>query len=149
MASVRPTELPAYAPKLLALVSAVVVGSPFQARCTWPMAVVVLRAEARRVTSRRDFANWLKANDLARLSHECVTRKMKPGFVLVFLDLDAADVPVTGFLAFDLARATREFAREIGHVTRVVADGELRRAPRTPAFGSTSPHKEKPHEFRP
>jgi beta-phosphoglucomutase-like phosphatase (HAD superfamily) len=65
--------------------------SPFRGRAAWPLAVVVVRLrEAPTVTDRATFAHWLASNDLPELARECRNRKVRPGAVLVFVDVEAA-----------------------------------------------------------
>lgn len=89
------------------LVAPVLVGSPFERRSTWASACVVLRREEKRVTSRGDFAHWLAANALPMQARECLSRRVPPGHVLVWLEVDAVDVAAATFVLFDLATAVR------------------------------------------
>lgn len=92
---------------LLSLVAPALVGSPFERRARWGSAVVVIRPEEKRVTSRGDFAHWLASNDLHTAAKECIARKVPPGHVLVWLEVDVPDVAAAGFVVFDLAGAAR------------------------------------------
>ena len=91
--------------RLLGLVASTLVGSPFQRRSRWSSAVVILRVEEKRVTSRADFASWLRANDLRPAARECMARRLHHGNVLVWIDVDAEAVAVAGFLIVDLDHA--------------------------------------------
>jgi hypothetical protein len=97
--------------RLLPLVAPVLLGSPFQTRSRWPSAVVALREEERRITSRSCFAQWLATNDLVALSHECIARRVPSGSLLVYVDLDLVDVATTGFLVLDVDEALSYVAR--------------------------------------
>lgn len=103
---------PAVDPRLLAMVASVLVGSPFEHRARWPHAVVVLRREERRVTSRADFAGWLVANDLGAAAREATRRKVPPGSVLAWLEVDVPEVAAAGFVVVPLTRALAERRHE-------------------------------------
>jgi hypothetical protein len=81
--------------------------SPFALRARWGSAVVILRGEERRVTSRADFAGWLAANDLRSAAHECLARHVRPGNILAWVEIDTPDVAAARFVMLDLARALR------------------------------------------
>ncbi len=91
--------------RLAGMISSVLVGSPFAPWPRWPRAVVILRPPEKRVTSRGDFAGWLAANDLPGPARECITRRVKPGQILVWLDTDSSVAAVAQFMVFDLAAA--------------------------------------------
>lgn len=105
-----PLRDPEVASRLLPLVAVALAGSAFEHRSRWPQAVVVLRAEEKRVTSRGDFTHWLIAHDLGAAARECTSRKLPTGHVLVWLEVDVPDVAAAGFLVFDLAAAMKEAA---------------------------------------
>lgn len=99
-----------HAGDLLAAVAPVLVGSPFECRSRWPHAVVVLRGEGKRVTSRGDFAGWLAANDLGAKARECTTRKVLPGHVLCWVEVDTSEVAAAEFRVLDVVGALRASA---------------------------------------
>lgn len=99
---------PAVDPRLLGLVASVLVGSPFEHRARWPHAVVLLRREERRVTSRGDLSQFFATNDLPQLARECMARRVPPGCILVWLEADTDEVAAAGFVVFDLASAFHE-----------------------------------------
>lgn len=94
---------------LLLLVGPTLARSPFRRRSTWGRAVVVLRHDERRVTSRGDHAGWLAANDLAAAARECISRRVPPGCVLVWAEVDEEATAFVGFVVFDLATALRDY----------------------------------------
>lgn len=91
--------------KMARLVAPVLKGSAFEDRRRWPSAVVVLIHAERRITSRGDFASWLKVNGLPDLARQCLARRVGPGSIMLFLDADTSDGAVTGLCVFDLADA--------------------------------------------
>ena len=100
------------ASKLATLVAPALLGSSFRDPKRWPFAVAVVRAEGVTLTSRGDHAHWLAANDLGAMAKECIARRVKPGHMLVWLDVEAPGIEsATGFLVFDLATAVRCAAR--------------------------------------
>jgi hypothetical protein len=92
---------------LLEFVGPVLVGSPFERRRRWRDAVVVLRREEKRVTSRGDFAQWLTANDLRNAARECIARRVPSGHVLVWLEVDSAAAAMARFVVLNVVRALR------------------------------------------
>lgn len=96
---------------LAAIVAVALHGSAFARPARWPSAVVVIRADSRaRVTSRGDHASWLIANDLGPSARECVRRRVPPGSILCWLEIDHSEVAAAGFYVFDLAAAVRAAA---------------------------------------
>lgn len=93
--------------RLRGLVASVLVGSPFERRSRWAHAVVVARVEERRVTSRADFSHWLAAQDLPGAARECMSRKIRPGCVLTWIDVDTQDVAVAQFVVVDVLGGSR------------------------------------------
>jgi hypothetical protein len=87
------------------------VGSPFAPPARWRTSVAVVRMQERRLTSRGDFAGWLRANDLRRSADECVRRQVPSGSILVWLEVDTVDAGSAGFMVFDLASALRTSTR--------------------------------------
>lgn len=86
----------------------------FRSPKTWGTAVLVVQGGSVRVTSRVDFASWLRANALPQLATECLHRKTRRGEVLVFFDGDAPEAGArTEFLIIDLAREARELRRVV------------------------------------
>jgi hypothetical protein len=80
----------------------------FRDRAKWPLAVVVLRDPGESyVTSRVDFAAYLRANDLHGVARECVKRRARPGHVLIWLEVDEQSVAASGFEEIDLAAEAR------------------------------------------
>ncbi len=77
-------------------------GSPFERRAHWPHAVVILRRDEKRITSRADFTGWLTSNDLRAAARECTNRRIPPGAVLVWLEVDAEEVSTAGFVVVSL-----------------------------------------------
>lgn len=103
-----PARDPEVTRRLLPHVAEALHGTPFAVPGRWRQAVVILRREERRVTSRGDHAQWLAANDLRDVAHECTARRIPPGSILVWIDVDVPEVAATGFVVFDLATALRK-----------------------------------------
>ena len=82
----RGPGLPDVARALLPQVAEALNGSPFSRPGMWRQAVVILRREEKRVTSRADFAGWLAANDLRDVAREATARRIPPGSILVSPD---------------------------------------------------------------
>lgn len=80
------------------IVRATLRASPFPPRA-WALVVVVLRlSEGERGVILRDtFAERLRANDLEASAVECMRRKVKPGEVLVWCELDVEGLASAGF----------------------------------------------------
>ena len=82
-------------------------GSPFRDPRRWSLAVVVLEndgdAVRARVTSRGDHAGWLRSNALEPMAHECLTRRVPAGCVLVWASVDLEAGADVRFVAFDIA----------------------------------------------
>lgn len=75
---------------------------------SWASAVVVLRhGEAPRAALRGDFAGWLLSNGLAASARECTRRKVLPGHVLVWLEIDVEEVSGARFVLFNFEAALR------------------------------------------
>ncbi len=71
--------------RLLECMVHVLAGSPFRHPKTWPAAVVVLNEGApARATARSALAGEFLANDLPSLAHECVSRRVGRGEILIF-----------------------------------------------------------------
>jgi hypothetical protein len=64
--------------------------SAFRRPASWDRALVVFTPEGKRVTSRADFASWLRANALDEPARECTSRRVPPGHVLVWCEADNA-----------------------------------------------------------
>jgi hypothetical protein len=93
------------APWLAGTVATLINGSAFERLKMWPHAVVVLRADEQRVTSRGDFAGWLASNDLASAAKECTRRRVPHGSILLWILLDAPGAAAAEFHVFNLAGA--------------------------------------------
>lgn len=92
--------------KLAGLCAIALAGTPFAKPRTWPLAVIVIRADERPVAKLRgDFAGWLRAHDLTGPSRECLRREVPPGSVLVWIEVDAPSVAAAQFFSFDLRSA--------------------------------------------
>jgi hypothetical protein len=104
----NPSRNPEVMRRLLPHVAEALHGSPFERPGRWRQAVVILRREEKRVTSRGDFAGWLASSDLPELARECIARRISPGSILVFIDIDVPSVALASFVVFDLATALRK-----------------------------------------
>lgn len=76
--------------------------SPFRKASRWPHAVV-FDGDAPRVSSRADFASYLRAAGLDAQAHEATRRRIPPGHVLVWVERDNAKVATAGFILVDFA----------------------------------------------
>lgn len=94
--------------KLLPFVAEALQGTPFAKPQHWRHAVCVIRKERRSADSRGNFAAWLAANDLKDAAHEALTRRVPPGSILCWLEVDVPDVSTAGFVVFDIATALRK-----------------------------------------
>ncbi len=75
---------------------------------SWASAVVVLRhQDAPKAAFRGDFAGWLLSNGLGSSARECTRRKVGPGKVLVWIEIDVPELAAARFVLFDLAAALR------------------------------------------
>jgi hypothetical protein len=97
-------------PKVLGIVARELVGSAFAKPSRWVHAVVIVRADEQRITSRGDFAHYLAANDLGAAARECRSRRVPLGCVLVWLEVDAPNVAAAGFVVCDVATAMAQRA---------------------------------------
>ena len=94
----KPDDRAAFVGRILLLLRK----SPFRRVAEWRNAVVVFAFGEKRVTSRADFAGWLRANDLRPMAHECRSRRIPPGHVLVWLSADNATGACAGFALVDM-----------------------------------------------
>src|SRR5689334_18623654 len=85
------------------------VGTAYARRRTWPLAVVVFRGGERPyAASRGAFAAWLRSHGLETSARECMRRRVRPGEILVWLEVEAADVATAGFTVAALGRLLSE-----------------------------------------
>lgn len=89
---------------LIALVAPAVARSAFKKPKTWPLAIALVRVDEKRVTSRADFAQWARANDLHDVAATCLRSPVRAGELLVWLDVDVPGVSAAGFVIVPLAR---------------------------------------------
>ena len=86
-------------------VAALLARSAFAHPSRWSRAVVILRTDERRVTSRADFASWLGAvADLRSSAREVTNRRIAAGSVLVWVELDTLTVAGAELRVVDLLR---------------------------------------------
>ena len=81
-------------PKKLAPLAAKVRKYP---RSKWPLLALVVRADEQTIMTRADLAAHFKAADLDPTARECMARKVAPGHVLVWLELDIPEGATSGF----------------------------------------------------
>ena len=89
---------------LLELVALGLARSPFARPRFWSIAVVIVRREQKRTTTRADFAQWARANDLADVATCCTRTRTRPGEILAWLEIDVPDVSAAGFVVVPLAK---------------------------------------------
>ncbi len=77
--------------------------SSFRSPRSWSSAVVVFDGDTRRVSSRGDYAAWLRHNDLLSLAVECLARRVPRGCALLWLACDGPDGTGVRFVVLDLA----------------------------------------------
>lgn len=99
---------PELAGKLLPFVAEALQGTAFAKPQNWRQGVAIIRKERRSADSRGNLASWFAAHDLKDLARECLNRRVPPGSILVFVDVDVPEVAATGFLCFDLSTALRK-----------------------------------------
>lgn len=68
-------------------------------RSRWPLLVIVVRAEGQRIQPRADLAAWFRENDLEASAVECMRRKVAPGEILVYAEIDTPELAHSGFYA--------------------------------------------------
>lgn len=66
-------------------------------RAKWPLLALVVRADEQIIMTRADLAAHFKAADLEATARECMSRKVAPGHVLVWLELDVEGLGTSGF----------------------------------------------------
>lgn len=66
-------------------------------RARWPLLALVVRADEQTIMTRADLAAHFQAADLAATARECMSRKVAPGHVLVWLELDIPEGATSGF----------------------------------------------------
>lgn len=89
-----PTATSGARPKKLAPLAAKVHRYP---RAKWPLLVVVVRADEQAIMTRADLAAHFRTADLEPTARECMSRKVAPGHVLVWLELDVEGLGTSGF----------------------------------------------------
>lgn len=90
-------------------------------RKRWPHLVVMLRNDApQAVKLRADLASALRAADLGALAREVQARRVGPGEILVFAEIDTPAteghpaIAFVGCFVINIAAAAREYVREDG-----------------------------------
>ena len=66
-------------------------------RSKWPLLALVVRADEQTIMTRADLAAHFQAADLEPTARECMARKVAPGHVLVWLELDIPEGATSGF----------------------------------------------------
>ena len=66
-------------------------------RSKWPLLALVVRADEQTIVTRADLSAHFRAADLEPTARECLARKVAPGHVLVWLELDIPEGATSGF----------------------------------------------------
>jgi hypothetical protein len=100
--------------------------SAFRRRALWDRALVILTDREKRVTSRADFAMWLRANALDGPARECASRRVPHGHVLAWLEADNAIGACAGFALVNLAGEIERLRDELDGLDEGARDHEER-----------------------